>query len=121
MINVKRDYQSVYGMWTLLYVNTSTLTTTPGGGNNGHIGLVIQDTFYMTISPTPYNAPVEPGGTSSVPQEETTAQLSQLRDEHAEARRIHENHHNMNAELKTMVLEEANNTYVFALRNILAG
>ena len=69
-------------MLTLLYVNDPTLTTMLGGGNHGHIGIVMQDMLNGTISPTPYFAPVDLIVTATVPLQSTTAQLSQLQDEH---------------------------------------
>ena len=84
-----------------------------GGGNHGHIGIVMQDMLYGTISPTPYFALVDLGVTATVTPQATTAQLSQLQDEHDEARRIHENYYNVEADLKTMVLYEVDNAYFF--------
>ena len=83
------DYQIIHNMCTPLYVNSLTLITTQGGGNYGKIRLIMKDTLYMTISPTPYNTPMDPGGTSHIPTQATTAVRSQLRYEHTEAHRIH--------------------------------
>ena len=41
------------------------------GGNHGHIGIITKEMIYATIFTTPYNAPVEPGGTSTVNLQET--------------------------------------------------
>ena len=64
-------------MWILLYGNAYTLTAMMGGVNHGHIGLVMRYTLYATISHTPYNVPVDPGGTATVPLQSNTAQHSQ--------------------------------------------
>ena len=113
VIDVEPDYHITHYMWTLLYVNAHILTTILGGGNHGHIGIVTQDMLYGTISPTPYFALVDLGVTATVTPQAITAQLSKLQDEHDEARRIHENYYNVDADLKTMVLYEVDNTYVF--------
>ena len=66
VIDVEPDYQSIHGMWDLFCNNASTIATMLGGVNHRHISIVIQDTLYMTISPTPYDAPVDPGVTATV-------------------------------------------------------
>ena len=66
------DCPIIHSMWSLLYGNTSNLTTKLGGVNHRHIGIIMRDTLYTTILPTPYNAPVETGGTSTVPPKDTT-------------------------------------------------
>ena len=108
-------------MCTLLYGNTSTLANILGGGNHRHIRIIIQDTLYTTTSPTPYDAPVGPVGTSTVPLQSTILQRYQLRDKHTEARCIHDNHHNTDAALKKIVINKLNNKYVFALHNVFTG
>ena len=70
-------------MWNLLYGNYSTLSTKLGGGNHGNIGIIMQDMIYEKILPTPYNAPMDPGGTTQVPSQATMAVRLQLQDKHA--------------------------------------
>ena len=118
-INRKADYQSIHDIWTLLYGNTSTVTTVMVGGNHGHIRFIMEDTIYMKILPTPYDVTVDPGGTAEVPLQATTSKHSQLRDKTAEACCINDNHQNMDMFLKTMVLDMIDNTYVFALHNVI--
>ena len=67
LINSKQDYHTIHDICTLLYGNTSTLTTMLGEGNRGHIGLVVQDTLYAKISHMIYDMPMDPGGKTAVP------------------------------------------------------
>ena len=85
IIEVEPDYHITHNMLTLLYVKVSTLSTTLGGGNHGHIGVVIWDTLYATILPTTYNAPLYPGITTQVPAQATTAVYLKIKCKHAEA------------------------------------
>ena len=66
VIKCEPDYQSIHDIWNLLYVNPPTLTTKLGGGNHGHIGIVMQYTLYVKISYMPYGAPVDLLGTATV-------------------------------------------------------
>ena len=43
----------------------------------------MQDMIYEKILPTPYNAPMDPGGTTQVPSQATMAVRLQLQDKHA--------------------------------------
>ena len=65
----------------------------------------MQDTLYAAILPTPYNAPMDPGGNLKVPSQATTVICLQILEKHAESCRIHYNNNNMDVELKTMVTE----------------
>ena len=105
-------------MCNLLYGNASTIATTLGLGNYRHIRIAIQDTLNVTILPNPYNSPMDLGETEQVPVEATTAVLWKLQDKHSEARRIHDNHNNIDAALKTMSLQALDSTYIFALHNV---
>ena len=81
----------------------------------------MRDTLYATIYPIPSNMPVDPGVTSQVPPQATTVVCLKLLDEHLEDCRIHNNHQNMDAALKTMVLKAVDITYIFALHNVITG
>ena len=118
IIEGEPDCHITHTMWTLLYGNTSTLSTTLGGYNRGNVGLIMQDILYAKIPPTPYNALMDPGGTAQVPAQETTAVFSKLRYEHAEARCIFDNHNNMDVAIKTMVLVSVYGPYIFSLHNV---
>ena len=121
VIDGEPDYQINNDMWTLIYDNTSNLTTNLGRGNQGHIRLIMWDKLYTKISPTSYDTPVESGVEETFLLQATTSQRLQLRYEYDEARCIHDNHHNMDAALKTMVIDAVNNTYIFALHNVFTG
>ena len=97
VINGKTNYQSIHDMQTLLYWNSSNVVTLLGGCNHRNTGIVVQKTLYATIFPTPYVAPVEPGGTETVYVYATMAQNMQLQDEYFEDQRIYESHHNIYA------------------------
>ena len=65
--------------------------------------------------------PIDPGETAQVTAQATRAVRSQLRDEHAESGRIHNNHHNMDASLKHIILKASDSTYIFTHKNVFTG
>jgi hypothetical protein len=57
IIDGEPDYSSSNMMVQLLYSNAATLTTTLGGAQHGHIGIIMPATLYATLSDTFYVAP----------------------------------------------------------------
>ena len=78
VIKEESNYQIIHYMWTLLYGNTSIITTKLGEVNHGHIRFVMQDTLNMTTFSRTYNAPMVPGGTATFPAQATTSVHLQL-------------------------------------------
>ena len=48
-------------MMQLLYGNAASLPTTLGGGQHGHIGIIMTPQLYTTLANTPYYSPPDPG------------------------------------------------------------
>ena len=110
------DYDCISQLNKIMYGNAETLSTTLGGGANGHVGLIMKVTLYVTLSATAYVAPIEPPLTPVVPPTATSAARQHLRDQHAEEQRIYTNHVNMDDALKTQLLDAVEDPYVSELR-----
>ena len=62
IISGEPDYDSINTMVQFLYGNAASLPTTLGGGQHGHIGLIMTHILYATLAPnTAYNSPIDPG------------------------------------------------------------
>ena len=62
IISGEPDYASNNNMVQFLYVNVASLPTNLGGGQHGHIGLIMTHLLYETLAPnTAYTAPIDPG------------------------------------------------------------
>ena len=55
------DYGNTNTMMKLLYGNAASLPTTLGGGQHGHIGIIMNPQLYTTLANTPYESPPDPG------------------------------------------------------------
>ena len=119
--NGESYYQRIHDMWSLLYGNAFTISAKIGGGNHGHVRIVMWDKLYEIICPTPYNSPVDLGITTQVPEQTTTSVCLQLQEYHTEACRVHENNNNMGAALKTVVIKSVDSKYIIDLHNIFTG
>lgn len=60
-IHGKPTYESLKILLNQIKANASSVPTTIGGGNHGHLGLVLSDLRYATLSNTPFATPHNPG------------------------------------------------------------
>ena len=69
--------------------NAQSVPSILGGGENGHLGLVVTPETYATLVPgnTPYIRPQNPGSLLILGNE-TQHQIAQRRDEHATATKV---------------------------------
>jgi hypothetical protein len=102
IIDGEPDYTSINTMVQLLYSNAAaTLSTTLGGGQHGHIGVIMPAALYTTLSVVPYVAPPDPG---AIPIHAANAMAAVRETEklnHKTAQKLFNNHNNMNDALKT--------------------
>jgi hypothetical protein len=84
------DYGSISNMVQLMYDNAASLPTTLGGGQHGHVGLIMTPILYATLSFEPYEHPDDPGPVPIHPNNANKAQRESQRLEFKEDRRIYE-------------------------------
>ena len=121
-IDGEPDYEAINQLIQMLYGNAATLPTTLGGGQHGHVGILMKDTLYHTLSATPYVTPIDPGASAqNIPAAASVALRQQLRDEHVEQQRIYQNHINMDDALKTQLIDAVDEPYISELRNKYTG
>eukprot|EP00957_Ditylum_brightwellii_P082580 6279099-Ditylum_brightwellii.AAC.1 len=56
----KPDYAAINAIMQQLYENAATISSSLEGGAHGHIGLVMEQTLYASLSATAYNPPTAP-------------------------------------------------------------
>jgi hypothetical protein len=121
IINGEPDYATISTMVQLLYGNAATLTTTLGGGRNGHIGIIMPAELYATLSATPYQGPPDPGPIPIHSAAANSAARETDRINHRAAQKLFEQHNNMNDALKTQIIDSIADTYIGELRNRYTG
>jgi hypothetical protein len=121
IINDEPDYESINHMVQILYGNAASLSSPLGGGQHGHIGLIMNAPLYATLTATPYNAPADPGAAPIFAANATVARRELLTNQHKESRRIFENHVNMDDALKAQVIDAINDTYLCEMRHKYTG
>ena len=115
------DYATISQLLQLLYGNAASLPTTLAGGQHGHIGLIMTAGLYATLSPTAYEAPPDPGPTPVHANNASVNKREQTTVEHSEARRVFNNHANMDDALKAFVIDSIEDTYLCEMRNKYTG
>jgi hypothetical protein len=124
-INDEPDYGNINNMVQLLYGNAATLATTLGGGQHGHIGLIMTPILYSTLTATPYTQPIDPGPTPlPLANNASTALRETGRINHKEALHIYDNNNNnniMDNTLKAQIIDTISDTYLCKMRNKYTG
>jgi uncharacterized protein (DUF433 family) len=109
-ISGEPDYASINNMVQLMYGNAASLPTTLGGGQHGHVGLIMTPILYATLSDTDI---LQPAGRAADREHQWHA--------HKENHRIYKNHQNMDDALNAQVIDTINDTYLNKLRNKYMG
>ena len=60
-IDGEPDYININTMMQLLYGNAASIPMTLGGGQHGHIGIIVNPQLYTTLANTTYESPPNPG------------------------------------------------------------
>ena len=120
-IDGEPDYGNINTMMQLLYGNAASLLTALGGGQHGHIGVIITLQLYTTLTKTTYESPPVPGITTTHAKGAMVAipQTDFLLNK--EERRIYENHQTMEDALKGIIIDVVIKVYICELRNKYTG
>jgi hypothetical protein len=120
-IHGEPDYAAISNIVQLMYGNAASLPTTLGGGQHGHVGLIMTPILYTTLSNTPYTLPVDPGPSPIHARNAAGAAIETTRLNHQEEQQIYDNNQNMDDALKTQIIDTINDTYLCELQNKYTG
>ena len=100
-----------------LKANARNVHSNLGGGNFGHLGLVISPASYALISPVPFNRPVFPGAQPVIPVGATQHMSNTIRDLWKENLRVYHEVENVDKALKQQIIDAVEPMYLDAIRN----
>ena len=109
-------YESLKILLDELKANASSVPSTLGGGAYGHLGLLLTDTRYATLSPTPFVVPDNPGPFAP-PAAGTGPQIEAAKDVWRDAKTTFEICQATEKALIAQVVDAVDATYLAALRN----
>ena len=99
-----------------LRANASSVESDLGGGDHGHLGLVLDDPEYAAISATPFAAPPYPA-TLTIPTTVTQVEALNLREAHREAKRAYYECKNVEKALQRHIQDAIEDKYLETLVN----
>ena len=105
----------------LLYGNAALLPTTLGGGQHGHIGIIMTPQLYTTLENTPYKNRPDPGITPNHATGASAAIRQTYLLVHKEERRISDIHQTREDALTSIIITAAFAVYIGKLRNKYTG
>ena len=121
IITGKPDYESINHMVQTLYSNAASLATPLSSKAHGHIGIIMRQALYSTLTATPYTSPPYPGELPYIPLAATAPIWEVIRLQHTEERHVYDNHVNMDDALKSQVINAIHKTYICEMRNKYTG
>jgi hypothetical protein len=103
----------------MLNANAIYIPSMKGGGAQGHLGIIMTQVEYATISTSPWVEPYNPNAVPIIPPGTTAVDAAQIAQMHAECRRIYTNRINVDPALKKLILEAYDNIYTSHLEDYM--
>jgi hypothetical protein len=103
----------------LLNANAISVPSMAGGGSHRHLGIIMTQVDYATISTSPWVEPYNPNAVPIIAPGTTAVYAAQISRMHAECRRIYTNRINVDQALKKLILEAYDNMYTSQLEDYL--
>ena len=116
-------YDSITSIKTELYANAAVIPNALGGGQHGHIGLIMEAPLYATLSNIPFIVPQDPGPLPVFDPNlrYTTAERETVIREHKETRRLYDTITNVELALRNQVINAVDEVYLSEKRNRYTG
>jgi hypothetical protein len=103
----------------LLNSNAISVPSMAGGGAHGHLGIIMTQVEYATISASPWVERFNTNSSPIIPPVANAVDAAQLACMHSECRRIYTNIINVYQALKRLILEAYANMYTSQLEDYL--
>jgi hypothetical protein len=99
-IDHEPKFEDIQVATCLLNSSAISIPSMAGGGANGHLGIIMTQVEYATISPSPWVEPYNPHAVPIIPPGTTAVDAAQNARVHAECLRIYINRINVDQALK---------------------
>jgi hypothetical protein len=106
------------------YLNTNTMSVSSyeGGGQNGHLGLIMMNDEYFSLATDVFTAPENPGATSVHPDNATVVRIAEANRAHTEAIRVYyRTYNNVDQEFKKLIIDAFEDQFLNALSEEVVG
>jgi len=113
------DFDSIKTLEDELKANASSVQTELGGGQFGHLGLVVSPTQYANASQVPYDRPAQP--VLEIPQGTAQHEVARLRHDYVQAHVQFREVCDLEKQLLSQLTQAIDGLYIRALRNQHTG
>ena len=113
-INGEPDADILIKLKNQLKANASSVPSNLGGGNHGHLGLILSPQTYAMVSNLPFVQPAHPGPLA-IPVGTTAAMASVLREQHQENVRLFREVTGVEKALKQQILKAIEQQWLLAI------
>ncbi len=119
-IHGEPTYESLRVIQNQLKANARSIHTTLGGGQHGHLGLVLTPAQYALLSPHPYVRPHRPPPLV-IPAYQLPHVVQTAQNNHNDAVKLFNECNNVEQALRQQIIKAVNDAYLTALRNRLTN
>jgi hypothetical protein len=107
------SYDDIRQLRTIIYQNAASFNTNLGGGNHGHLGMVMPAVTYAGISQTLWIDPPKPPAIVVIPQNAPiAAQIAEAHRMHAQALKARREFQNLDRALTRLIVENIDALYL---------
>jgi hypothetical protein len=105
----------------LLNTNAMSVASYEGGGLHGHLGIIMTNEEYFTIAVDVFPVPDNPGPSATVVGGMKTAVITETTRLHREATQVYRTYHNIDQDIKNLIIESFDDVYLNALLDEIVG
>lgn len=110
-------YVSIAAIHAKLKINAASIPTTLGGGQHGHLGLVLSPATYLTVANVAFDCPANPGIHPHIPPGSTAAQIQEINCQHQAGVKTWKECNNTDTGLKNLLIQAIDDQYIKSLHN----
>jgi 23S rRNA G2069 N7-methylase RlmK/C1962 C5-methylase RlmI len=91
------------------------------GGRHGHLGIIMTNEEYFAIAVDIFPVPNSPGPLAAVVVGMTAALIAETKRLHREATQVYRTYHNIDQDIKKLIIESFDDTYLISLSDEIVG
>jgi hypothetical protein len=114
-------FEDLNVIWRLLNTNAMSVSSYVGGGRHGHLGIIITNEEYFTITAYVFPLPKNPGTSAEVVAGTTASVIAEMTRLHREATQVYHTYHNFDQAIKKLIIEAFDNAYLNSLSDEIVG
>jgi hypothetical protein len=115
-------YVSIAAIHAKLKINAASIPTTLGGGQHGHLGLVLSPATYLIVANIAFDCPpANPGIHPHIPPGFTAAQIQEINRQHQAGVKTWKEYNNTDTALKNLLIQAIDDQFIKSLHNRNTG